>query len=153
MLSASFCLRKKYWYLFRVEGILGTFTGTNFLCPWTTLLALQLICSKLAFSTPQKVLSHWKMVDYEMVGFSDCTRYGISILSSAAVWLLRGEKNPRETQQITFFCISYTFIFFSPLTSKNNEVQIRLQLLSFSSKAGTNWPMPKKKIFVRSLGK
>ena len=54
------------------------------------MLALRLDCSTAALTTPQKVLPIWKLVELKMIDFSDRTRTGISILTSAA-WL--GEVN------------------------------------------------------------
>ena len=48
------------------------------------MLALRLDCSTEALTTPQKVLSLRKLVEFKMLDFSDQTRTGISILTSAA---------------------------------------------------------------------
>ena len=48
------------------------------------MLALRLDCSTAALTTPQTVLSIWKLVELKMLDFSDRTRTGISILTSAA---------------------------------------------------------------------
>ena len=45
---------------------------------------LCLDCSTAALTTPQKVLPIRKLVELKMLDFSDCTRTGISILTSAA---------------------------------------------------------------------
>ena len=47
------------------------------------MLALCLYCSTAALTTPQIVLSTWWLVELRMLDFSDCTRTGISILTSA----------------------------------------------------------------------
>ena len=48
------------------------------------MLALRLDCSTAALITPQTVLSIWKLVGLKVLDFSDRTRTGISILTSAA---------------------------------------------------------------------
>ena len=48
------------------------------------MLALRLDCSTAALNTPQKVLPIQKLVELKMLDFSDRTRTGISILTSAA---------------------------------------------------------------------
>ena len=58
--------------------------GPNFPSPQATRLALRLDCSTAALTTPQKVLSIWKLVELKMLDFGDRTRTGISILTSAA---------------------------------------------------------------------
>ena len=49
------------------------------------MLALRLDCSTAALTTTQKVLPIWKLVELKMLDFSDRTRTGITILTSAAV--------------------------------------------------------------------
>ena len=70
--------------LFGLEGFWGQPLGPNFPSPQANMLALRLDCSTAALATPQKVLSTWKLVELKMLDFSDRTRTGISILSSAA---------------------------------------------------------------------
>ena len=48
------------------------------------MLALRLDCSTAALATPQKVLPIGKLVELKMLDFSDHTRTGISIVTSAA---------------------------------------------------------------------
>ena len=60
---------RQVFFLF--EGILGQPQGPN-------LIAL------LALTTPQKVLSIWRLVKLKTLDFSDLTRTGITILTSAA---------------------------------------------------------------------
>ena len=69
-----------FWF----GGILGQPQGPNFPSPWATMLALRLGCSTAALTTPPKVLPIWKLVELKMLDFSDRTRTGISILTSAA---------------------------------------------------------------------
>ena len=69
---------------FYLEGFWGQPQGPNFPSPWATMLALRLDCSTAALTTPQTVLSLWKLVELKMLDFSDRTRTGISILTSAA---------------------------------------------------------------------
>ena len=69
---------------FCLEGSWGQPQGPNFPSPWATMLALRLDCSTAALTTPQTVISIWKLVELKMLDFSDCTRTGISILTSAA---------------------------------------------------------------------
>ena len=64
-------------------GIRGS-PGPNSLSPLATMLVLPLDCSTVAPTTPQKVLPIWKMVELKIADFSDRTRTGISILTSAA---------------------------------------------------------------------
>ena len=71
-------------FFFWFGGILGQPQGTNFPSPWATMLALRLDCSTVALNTPQKVLPFWKLVELNMLDFSDRRRTGISILTSAA---------------------------------------------------------------------
>ena len=52
--------------------------------PEATMLALRLDCSTAALTTPQKVLSIWRLVELTLIDFNDRTRTGISILTSAA---------------------------------------------------------------------
>ena len=47
-------------------------------------MILRLNCSTAALTIPQKVLSIWKLVELKMLEFSDRTRTGILILTSAA---------------------------------------------------------------------
>ena len=71
-------------FFFGLEGSWGQPQGPNFPSPWATMLALRLDCSTAAITTPQKVLPIWKLVELKMLDFSDHTRTGISILTSAA---------------------------------------------------------------------
>ena len=48
------------------------------------MLALRLDCSTAALATPQKVLPIGKLDELKMLDFSDHTRTGISIVTSAA---------------------------------------------------------------------
>ena len=61
------------------------------------MLALRLDCSTAALPTPQRVLPIWKLVELKMPDFSDCTRTGISILTSAA-----DHKEPVMVDVLTF---------------------------------------------------
>ena len=72
-------------FFFGLEGSWGQPQGPNFPPPWATMLALRLDCSTAALTTPQKALPIWKLVELKMLDFSDHTRTGISILTSAAV--------------------------------------------------------------------
>ena len=65
-------------------GFLGQPLGPNIPSPWETMLALLLDWSTAALTTPQKVLPIWKLDELKMLDFSDRTRTGISILTSAA---------------------------------------------------------------------
>ena len=47
------------------------------------MLAIRLDCSTAALTAPQKVLPICKLVELKMLDFSDRTRTGISILTSA----------------------------------------------------------------------
>ena len=71
-------------FIFGLEGPWGQPQGPNFPSPWATMLALRLDCSTAALTIPQKVLSLWRLVELKMLDFSDHTRTGISILTSAA---------------------------------------------------------------------
>ena len=48
------------------------------------MLAFRLDCSTAALATPKKVLSILKLVELKILDFSNQTRTGISILTSAA---------------------------------------------------------------------
>ena len=65
-------------------GSWGHPQGPNFPSPWATILALRLDCSTTALTTHHKVLPIWKLVELKMLDFSDGTRTGISIWTSAA---------------------------------------------------------------------
>ena len=71
-------------FFFGLERSWGQPQGPNFPSPWATMLALRLDCFTAALTTPQKILPIWKLVDLKMLDFSDRTRTGISILTSAA---------------------------------------------------------------------
>ena len=80
-------VKPRYANLYMFFGLEGSWAqpqGPNFPSPWATMLALRLDCSKAAITTPQKVLPIWKLVELKMLDFSDRTRTGISILTSAA---------------------------------------------------------------------
>ena len=69
---------------FGLGGFWGQPLGPNFRSPWATMLALRLDCSSTAaLTTHQKVLPIWKLIELKMLDFSDCSRTGISILTSA----------------------------------------------------------------------
>ena len=67
-----------------LEGYWGQPQVPNFPSPRATMLALRQDCSTAALTTPQKVLSIYRLVELKMLDFSDRTRTGISILTSAA---------------------------------------------------------------------
>ena len=71
-------------FFFGLEGLLGQPKRLNLPFSWATMLASPLGCSTAALTTPQKVLPIWKLVELKTLDFSDCTRTGISILTSAA---------------------------------------------------------------------
>ena len=73
-----------FFIFFGLEGSWGQPQGPNFPSPWATMLALRLDCSTTALTTPQKVLSLWRLIELKKLDFSDRTRTGISILTSAA---------------------------------------------------------------------
>ena len=75
---------------FGLEGFWGQPQGPNFPSPWAIMLVLRLDCPTAALTTPQKVLSLWRLVELKMLDFSDRTRTGISILTSAADFRLFG---------------------------------------------------------------
>ena len=77
-------MRRWAFFFLGLEGSWGQPQGQNFPSPWATMLALHLDCSTAALTTPQKVLPIWKLVELKMLDFSDRTRTGISILTSAA---------------------------------------------------------------------
>ena len=83
-----------WWYFFfGLEGFWGQPPRRNFPSPRALMLALLLDCFTPALTTPQKVLSIWRLVELKMLDFSDPTRTGISILTSAADswwWYLSG---------------------------------------------------------------
>ena len=58
---------------FGLEGFWGQPLGPNFPSPGATMLALRLDCSTAALTTPQKVLPILKLVELQMLDFSDCT--------------------------------------------------------------------------------
>ena len=64
------------------EGILGS-SASRAGFP-VSLSNLRLDCSTASRTTPQKVLSLCRLVELKMLDFSDHTRTGISILTSAA---------------------------------------------------------------------
>ena len=78
--SKSIAQKLFFWF----GGTLGQPQEQNFPSPWAIKLALRLDCSTAALTTPQKVLPIWKLVELKMLDFSDRTRTGISILTSAA---------------------------------------------------------------------
>ena len=77
-----------WWCLERVFFGLDWFWSQpqwpNFPSPLTTISALRLDCSTGSLATLQEVLCNWKLVELKMSDFSDRTRTGISILTSAA---------------------------------------------------------------------
>ena len=70
---------------FVLEGFCCQPPQPNIPCPWATILALYLNSSSAALTIFQKVLSNWKLLTLKVVDFSDCTRTGFTLLTSAAV--------------------------------------------------------------------
>ena len=71
-------------FFFGLEGSWGQPQWPNSPPNLETTLALCLYCSTAALTTPQKVFAIWRLVELKMLDFSDHTRTGISILTSAA---------------------------------------------------------------------
>ena len=66
------------------------------------MLPLRLDCSTAALTTPQIVLPILKLVELKMHDFSDCTRTGISILTSTADY----NDSAKIAYIAYFFCIN-----------------------------------------------
>ena len=95
---------------FGLEGSWGQPQGPNFPSPRATMLALRLDCFTAALTTPQKFLPSWKLVELQMLDFSDRTRTVISIWTSAADW-----KMPLKQKICPFYSISHPKWSRSPL--------------------------------------
>ena len=76
--------------IFYSDEFLGQSQEPNFPSTRANLLVLSLDCSTVALPTPQKVSSICKLVVLKMLDFSDHTRTGISILTSAADSFIMG---------------------------------------------------------------
>ena len=61
-------------FFFGLERFFGPLQGPNFPFLQATMLALSLDCFTTALTTPQKVLSVWRLVELKMLVFSECTR-------------------------------------------------------------------------------
>ena len=70
-----------FFLVWRDTGV--SLKGPNFPTPRAAKLGLRLDCSTAVLTTPQKVLSIWRLVELKMLDFSDRTRTDISILTSA----------------------------------------------------------------------
>ena len=66
-----------------LDGSWGQPLGAKFpVSPWATMLALRLDCPTASLTTPQKVLSIWRLAELKLLDFSDRARIGISSLTS-----------------------------------------------------------------------
>ena len=92
----------KHCLFFGLEESWGQPQRPNFPSPWPTMLALSLDCSTAALTTPQRVLATWKLVELKMLDFSDRTRTGISILTSAA------DQWPKNSAYLKRNCLFYS---------------------------------------------
>ena len=88
-----------------LEGSWGQPQGPNFPSPWATMLALRLDCSTAALTTPQTVLSIWKLVELKRLDFSDRTRTGYQL--------------PLLELLIHFVTVTVDFLSLDPVSSTN----------------------------------
>ena len=106
--------------------------GPNFTSPWATMLAFHLDCSTAALTTPQKFSFIWKL----LLDSSDCTRTGISILTSAA--------DDKKCLVCYFFRFSFILPIFQHFRAfKMSKLAMRSQMgtLFYKKKLQTSFDM------------